>query len=175
MLVEAGLVRKNNNSARAQVQITAVQRGLIKRREVIFYCEFVLYRIQFKYAVSEVGTAAAEVESSVSGRDINKALTVGGGSPAGCPNRPSIALGSGDENSGWQQSSSVIGKQPAVIVECIASIGAVADIDVAIEQQQRRPLHLDRRCKGHQSLAGLHRSSDLLRAVKFFYPAGNVQ
>ena len=182
----ADRIRQHHGAAGAEIVVHGIERGLIKRREVVSHDQQIVRSSvgggDFDETVTQTVRGLAGIireERPVSRLKIDIAVGVRGRSGAGLPDAAQPAVGTRVIDSNLLQRLRVIAEQPAMI-RTVVAVRSVSDVNHAVEQQQTGTVHLaqivERHVAGHAAVPGsVDRCLNAHRAAKFLRAARNVQ
>ena len=133
--VRARLVWQHDHAARAEVQITRCQSGLIPGGEEVRHAHAITGR-ELQDAVTIGGLLrSGDVEGPVASRHIDAAGLIGGRAGAGHPDAAQSAVRRGVEDGDLVQRRGVVPDEPSVIRTVVAVRGP-RDVDHAVQEQE---------------------------------------
>ena len=144
------LVGQEQHAARAQVDIMVFAFGLVERGEEVRQGEMAAARRELEDAVAEV--LLSGIKYAIAGREVEGALPVGGGRPAGLPDAApgqttadhGNGVRGGVEHAHRLQGPCVVAGHPAVERGQVVVRGP-GDVDYPVDQRQAGPLVLPQR------------------------------
>ncbi len=145
----AGLIGEQEDAARGDVKVDAVEKTLVGGREIIEQRELTAADPELENAVAECGCGHVHsIKRSVTCGDVHIAAGVGGQSCTAHPDAAQPPVWRRIEHSCLRKRRCIVGKYPAVIWESVA-MRRVAEKERSVHKKQPWPVQLVKVAKGN--------------------------